>query len=326
MNRNIILIIILLIIAGTAYFVYKGRKDPATTLERAESNFKIADTETIGRILITNKEGVRSDLKRVGDKWIINDQYRVRQTNIDYLLKGINRQNLDHIPTKGATEDILKSMAVTGIHVEIFDLNGQKMLGYYVGRVTPDERGTFFLKEGSAQPYCLTDPSFDGSLRTRYELRPIDWRDVRFWIEENEKIDTLKVHYPKERQHSFVIYKTGNSYDIQPLFATTARKENPNTVRIESYYTSLSKLACESFVSDSPRRDSIIQSVPFMEMSMIYPDKKSYLHFFFAQNYADPKSSTEIPKYFLNYSGKDFMVAQHDVVKEAFRSYEYFFK
>lgn len=326
MNRNLILIIIFLIIAGTAFFVYKGRKDPTTNIERTESNFKIADTETIGRILITNKEGVRSDLKRLGDKWIINDQYRVRQTNIDHLLKGLKRQNLDHIPTRGASEEIMKSMAVTGIHVEIFDLGGQKMLGYYVGGVTADERGTFFLKEGSVQPYSLTDPGFDGSLRARYVLRPIDWRDVRFWIEENEKIDTLTVHYPKERQHSFVIYKSGNSYDIKPMFTTTPRKQNPNTVKIESYFTSLSKLACESFIADSPRRDSIIQSVPFLEMNMIYPDKKSYLHFFFAQNFADPKASTEIPRYFLDYSGKDFMIAQHDVIKEAFRAYEYFFE
>ncbi len=71
-------------------------------------------------------------------------------------------------------------MAVTGIHVEIFDHQGNELLNYYVGGVTQDERGTFFLKEGSTQPYCLNQPGFDGGLRARYALAPVDWRDVRF--------------------------------------------------------------------------------------------------------------------------------------------------
>ena len=37
-------------------------------------------------------------------------------------------------------------MAVNGIHVEIFDQTGKELLNYYVGGVTQDERGTFFLK------------------------------------------------------------------------------------------------------------------------------------------------------------------------------------
>lgn len=326
MNRNYILILILLIVSAAAVFVWKNKKDPSANIERTESNFKIADVNTIGRIVITNKEGSRSDLRRKSDHWIINDQHRARQTNIDNLLKTINRQHLDHIPTREATTNILNSMAVNGIHVEIFDLRDQKLLGYYVGGVTHNERATHFLKEGSTQPYSLVLPGFEGGLRARYSLRPVDWRDLRFWIEENEKIDTLKVHYPKQRQHSFVIYKTGNEYAIEPMFSTTPRKENENQVKIQSYMTSLSKLACENFLNESPQRDSIIQSIPFLEMDMIYPDKQHYLNFFAITQVIQPENSTEIPRYFLDYSGRDFMIAQHNVIKEAFRSYDYFFE
>jgi hypothetical protein len=325
MNRNIILIIILLAFSAIAYYAWKTKKDPSTNMERADSNFKIEDVNSIYRIVITNKEGMRSDLKRSGDHWIINDQHRARQTTVDHLLKGISRQLLDHIPTKEASENIIASMAVNGIHVEIYGKDDKELLSYYVGGVTQDERVTYFLKEGSDQPYGLIEPGFDGALRVRYSLRPVDWRDVRFWVEENEKIDTLKVHYPKQRHHSFVIYKNGSDYEIMPMFGTTPKKGKENEVKIKSYLTTLSKLAGENFLDPSFPKDSILQSVAFMEMDMIYPDKTSYLNFYPIVATVKTEFSTDIPRYYIDYAGKDFMVGQHEVVKGAFRSYEYFF-
>lgn len=326
MNRNIILILILLIAGAAAFFIWKTKKDPSSSFDRADSNFRVEDINTIGRIIITNKEGDRSDLKRVGDHWTINDINRARQTNIDHLLKGISRQDLEYIPNKAATQGILNSMAVNGIHVEIFDNAGKQLVNYYVGGVTQDERGTFFLKEGSTQPYTLREPGFEGGLRARYALRPIDWRDVRFWIEDTQAIDTLKVDYPKQRQHSFVIYKKGNDYGIEPLFPTTVKLEGSNPVRIKSYLTTLSQLACENFLNDSPDRDSIMQMVPFVELEMIYKDKSNYLRFYPVGEPVLTEGSTDVPRYFIDYTGRDFMIAQSEVIKGAFRSYSYFFE
>ncbi len=326
MNRNIILIIVLVMVGGITWFVWKNKPDTTSTLDRAESNFKIEDVNTIGRILITNKDGSRSDLKRTGDHWMINDQHRARQQSVEHLLKGINRQHLDYIPNKAATEGILKSIAVNGMHVEIFDRSGNSLLAYYIGGVTQDEGGTFFLKEGSSQPYTLIEPGFSGGLRARYALRPVDWRDVRFWIEDTAAIDTFKVDYPKDRQHSFMLFRKGNNYSIEPLHSTTPRKEGANNVKIESYVTSLSKLACENFLPESAERDSIISMVPHLQIDMIYNDKKSYLNFFPNSIPESQKAKTDIPRFFIDYSGNDFMLAQQEVIKGAFRSYSYFFE
>ncbi|MDQ3017608.1 MAG: DUF4340 domain-containing protein [Bacteroidota bacterium] len=326
MNRNIILILVLVIAGGIAWYVWKNKPDEKTTLDRTESNFKIDDVNTISRILITNKDGTRSDLKRVDDQWIINDQHRARQSNVEHLLKGINRQHLDYIPNKAATEGILKSIAVNGIHVEIFDLSGNPLLTYYLGGVTQGEGGTFFLKEGSTQPYTLIEPGFAGGLRARYALRPTDWRDIHFWVEDTESIDTLKVDYPKEHQHAFILIRNGNNYNVEPLYTTTPRKKNENQVKIKSYLTTLSKLACENFLPESAERDSIIDMLPFIEMNMIYKDKSTYLNFFPVVVPEAEKSNTDIPRFFIDYGGKDFMIAQQDVIKGAFRSYEYFFE
>ncbi len=325
MKKNIILLGLFVIIAVVVLFISKNRKDTSTTLDRADSNFKIEDINTIDRIILTQKNGIRSDLKRMDDHWMVNDLYKVRQGNIDHLLTGIQRQHLDHIPNKAATENILPAMAVNGIHVEIFDKTGKELLNYYVGGVTQDERGTFFLKEGSSQPYCLIQPGFEGSLRVRYALTPLDWRDVRFWMEDNAAIDTLKVNYPKQRQHSFVIIRNGTGYEIEPMYSTTPRKKGNVSTRVRSYLTVLSQLACEDYVNDAPEKDSVLQMVPFMEMQMIYKDKSSALVFYPNGPTGVSEFSPEIERYFIDYRGRDFMVGQHEVVKGAFRSYDYFF-
>ncbi len=315
----------MVLIGLIVFYVYKNKGDQSTTIDRAESNFKIENINTIGRIILTHKDGTRSDLKRVGDHWVVNDLHRVRQTNIDHLLRGIQTQHLDHIPNRAATENILPSMAVTGIHVEIFDLNGASLLNYYVGGVTQDERGTYFLKEGSSQPYCLNQPGFDGGMRARYALTPVDWRDVRFWMEDMDKVDTMKVRYPKQIQHSFVIYKKGSGYAVDPMYTTTPRKDGEVTNRVKSYFTTLSQLACEDYLNDAPERDSILQMVPFMEMTMIYPDKTSSLKFYPVGPISVSEFSPPVSRYFIQYEGKDFMIGQHEVMKGAFRSYDYFF-
>lgn len=325
MKRNIILLIAMVLIGLIVFYVYKNKGDQSTTIDRAESNFKIENINTIGRIILTQKDGTRSDLKRVGDHWVINDQHRVRQTNIDHLLRGIQTQHLDHIPNRAAAENILPSMAVTGIHVEIFDLNGASLLNYYVGGVTQDERGTYFLKEGSSQPYCLNQPGFDGGMRARYALTPVDWRDVRFWMEDMDKVDTMKVSYPKQIQHSFVIYKKGSGYAVDPMYTTTPRKEGEVTNRVKSYFTTLSQLACEDYMNDAQEKDSILQMVPFVEMTMIYPDKTSSLKFYPVGPISVSEFSPPVSRYFIQYEGRDFMIGQHEVMKGAFRSYDYFF-
>jgi len=325
MRRNYILLLLLLILGLVAFYFLSDKRDDKASFDRAESNFKIEDTRTISRVLLTQRNGLRSDLRRVGDHWMINDVHRARQSNVDHLLRGIQRQHLDHIPNKAATENILTSMAANGIHVEVFGAGDEKLLDYYVGGVTQDERGTFFLKAGGSQPYCLVEPGFEGGLRARYALGPVDWRDVRFWVEDNARIDTLKVDYPREHQHSFKMFRDGTGYAVEPLYDTTPRLSGKVGQRPQSYLTTLAQIACEDFVNEAAERDSVTRMVPFLDMTIVYPDSTTYLRFFPAGPPSESEYSPAISRYFVDYGGHDFMVGQHEVMKGVFRSYSFFY-
>jgi hypothetical protein len=126
----------------------------------------------------------------------------------------------------------------------------------------------------------LNLPGFEGSLRPRYALQPMDWRDVRFWMEDNDKIDSIIVDYPLQHQHAFIAYKKGLGYDVVPLYKTTPIQQGQNTNLVKSYMISLSKLACEDYVNTIPEKDSVLELQPFMDMRIVYPDKHSRLRFY----------------------------------------------
>ena len=325
MNRIWILTIVIVLLVVGVIYLFNQDKTAEGQGTRAESNFKVENTMSIGRILLTQKSGSRSDLKRVGDHWTINDTHKARQSTVDFLLKGIASQHLDHIPGKAATENILTTMAVSGIHVDIFDLEGKPLLSYTVGGVTQDEYGTYFLKDGSSQPYALMQPGFDGNLRQRYAIPAADWRDVRFWMEDNEKIDTITVDYPQQRQHAFKLYRKGSGYEVEPLYNTTPlQKGNPSNIA-KSYLINLGGLACEDYLTDLSVKDSITNTEPFMEMRIIYPDKKSRLRFYPVGAPSRSEFSAPVNRFYIDYEGRDFMIGQYEVIKGAFRSYDYFF-
>ncbi len=84
-------------------------------------------------------------------------------------------------------------------------------------------------------------------------------------------------------------------------------------------------MACEDYLNDAQEKDSILQMVPFMEMKMIYPDKTSSFKFFPIGPVGVSEFSPAVSRYFIQYEGRDFMIGQHEVMKGAFRSYDYFF-
>jgi hypothetical protein len=144
-------------------------------------------------------------------------------------------------------------------------------------------------------------------------------------MEDNDKIDSIIVDYPQQHQHSFKIYKKAMGYGVDPLYSTTPLLSGQTTNLVKSYLVNLSGLACEDYVNDIPERDSVLQLQPFMEMKIIYPGKRSRLRFYPVGTPGDSPYSAPNSHYYIDYEGRDIMLAQYEVIKSAFRSYDYFF-
>lgn len=327
MKRTWIIAIVFLGLIIAAFFLLKGEKGSTASFDTYEGNFAIEDPGSIGRIFIASRTGSIVDLKRQKDKWVINDKYPVRKSNIELMLQTLRRVSIKYIPAKAANQNIAKEMAVHGIKVEVYDLQGEKLKSYYVGGSTSDERGTYMLMDGASQPFVVEIPGMDGSIRARFEIPETAWRDRHFLEINANDIKEVKVEYPRDKNSSFVLERAGKNYEVEPLYESTIRKKGePIKSRADVFLKAISNAACESFENQYPDKDSIRSLLPWSVYAIrlengdsigltLYPSGP-----LMASNFNDEP----VHRFFVDCSCGDFMLAQYGVLRELLRGYEHF--
>lgn len=338
MKKTILLLILFLLIGGVTYFYIQQAPDKGSSGKGWDTSLTVADTDKIHRIFIAKKTGQKFNLEKKKDGWYVDDKYRVRPAKIDYIFETLERQRVKFIPTKGASENAVKSIASTGIKVETYDAAGNTILNFYVGGMTSDERGTYMIKEGSNQPYVMHIPSWEGGLRVRFWDEPENWRDrsVLRWNPKN--IEYVKVDYPRNKSQSFEITKEANTYQVRPVYDVTAvSKKAANPAAIQEYLKLYKSKISENFLNDLPARDSISNLIPFCEITVKGKGAKDQTVSFFPERIDMEYEMPNVPgqvlankgtveRYYANNSYGDFQLVQQLVFGKLFVPYSYFFK
>ncbi|MCD4746625.1 MAG: hypothetical protein K8R58_10025, partial [Bacteroidales bacterium] len=166
MKKNKLIIIITIILAVIAVIlIYSHSKG---TFKSELKNFAINDTTNITKIYMVDKKNQSVLLERINaGEWKLNNNYKVRKSGINMLLKTM----LNIIPKapvpKSAHNKTVALLASSSIKVEIYQMvyridlfNTIKLFPrekltktYYVGNVTQDNIGTFMLMENSSVPF-----------------------------------------------------------------------------------------------------------------------------------------------------------------------------
>src|SRR5690625_6916398 len=134
---------------------------------------------------------------------------------------------------------------------------------FYVGGVTPDERGTFMLKEGSEWPVIVGIPGFEGALRNRYIMSELEWQSRRL-LPHLKEFHEIQLEYPTEQEYSLVIRKDGDGYSIASMYESD-RKLFINRYVGEAYRDLMTELEAEA-VLDPARISSLKNSMPFCQI------------------------------------------------------------
>ncbi len=338
MKKTILLLILFLIIGSGTYFYVKQAPDKGSSGKGWDTTLTVADTDQIHRIFIAKKTGTSYNLIKKEDDWYLNSRDRVRPAKIRYILETLRRQRVKYIPTKGASENAVKSIASTGIKVETYDAEGNSVLNFYVGGMTSDERGTYMIKEDSNQPFVMHIPGWEGGLRVRFWDNPENWRDRSVFRWNPQNIEYLKVDYPRNKSQSFEINKEAGTYAVRPVYDITAiAKKDPDQDAVREYLKLYKSKISENFVNDNPGRDSISQLVPFCEITIKGKDAKDQTVRFFPESANMAFEAPNIPgrvlankgsveRYFANNSNGDFQLVQQLVFGNLFVPYSNFFK
>lgn len=248
---------------GLLILIWWGSQRETSDTLADDFRFKVEDTSLIERILITDKAGKQVDLKRSKSSWTVNDAYPARTNAIKNLMDAIARVDLQYIPTSAATKTMKADLVRQGIRVDILGKNDEILKSYHVGGATPDERGTFMLMDGSDQPAVTGIPGWEGALRSRFVMRPVEWRSRMIFQYNPEEISRLTVDYPKQQREAFEIVKTEKDFQVNALYPRSDNMSDLQDGAIEAYLRGYRSIGAEAILEDDELQRRKMDEVPF---------------------------------------------------------------
>ncbi len=328
MKKTIILATIaILLLVGLLYFGSSLKKNQEG-LSETDNEFVVKDFNTIHKVFIADRNGKKITLTRQPTMWVINDTFKVRDDAMNILSNIFKNITIKYIPPIAAQKNIVKEMSAIGIKVELYGENDKKLKSFYVGGSTKDEEATYFISEGSEQPYAMFLPMIPGGLRTMFMTNIEDWKDLYLFREEIENIKSVAVEYPAIPYKNYIITTTGG-YSIKPLNDSVPRSPYPvANSYIEKYLIQYKSIAAEAFRNTMPEKDSILQRRPFAAITLTTKENKSHTIKLFpiTPDETEAKSQVQIERYFVSSSNGNFYLAQAQQVGALLWDYTSFFK
>ena len=327
MKKNYLLLIVFLLLAGATvwYLATTDEKAGKSTLTW-DRDFAVKDAEDIHKIFIAKRNGETYTITRgKGEYWLLNGQHHVLPNIMNSLLEAVTNVTMKYIPTQAAIPNIVTDMAAKGIKVEVYGKNDKKLKSYYVGGVGVDGESTYFIMEDSDQPIACEIPQMVGHIRPRYDFTGDEWRDKAIFEYAPEDIQAVSIEYPKQRNKSFKVERTGNGFEVEPFYENVpAINRKVVNGKVEGFLNHFKKLPAEAFENQYEKKDSIRNTIPFGVVSVTDQKGEKRMAAFYP-TYND-NATKIIERYFVDMSTGDWMLAQHYTFQHVFWAYEAFFE
>ncbi len=272
MKKNRIIFILFILMAAAAIYFYYTQK--SGTIKMELSDFAVADTLSIDKIFMADREGHSVTLTRQSPtEWNVNNKFQAKPSGISTLLYTISAIEVRSPVGKNLYNSTMKLMASKSTKVEIYQ-HGDLVKTYYVGHPTMDNLGTFMYLQGSTVPFIVHIPGFNGFLSTRYFAEEQNWRDRGLLHTEPQLITQILVKNPVNPDSTLEIrkikegeYSVGNGKQL--LAAFDKRKLN-------AYINGASNIFYEKLDNEmtGEQRDSILKAGPFSILYVEAGNKK----------------------------------------------------
>lgn len=268
-NNRIILILFILLAAVAGYFFFTKQSG---TIKKELSDFAVADTASIDKIFMADREGNTVTLVRQpSGMWRVNNKYNAKPEGIHTLLYTIKALEVRSPVGHNMYNNAMKLMATKSTKVEIYQ-KGNLVKTYYVGHPTMDNLGTFMYLEGSSVPFIMHIPGFNGFLSTRYYANEQEWRDKGLLHCDPQQITHVLLNNLSAPDSSLEItkinageYTVGNGKHQLPVY---------DRIKLNAYISACSNVYYNLLDNEmsAERRDSILKAGPFMTL-LIETDK-----------------------------------------------------
>jgi Domain of unknown function (DUF4340) len=261
-QNKIILVVFLVLCLVAGYFLFTKN---GSTLKGELKDFAFADTASVTRIFMADKDGRRVTLVRQPEgHWVVNEKFTARKDAIDNLLYTIKAVEVKSPVGKNLYNNTMKLMAAKSVKVEVY-VGNEAVKTYYVGHPTMDNLGTFMYLEGSTVPFITHIPGFNGFLSTRYFASEAEWRDKSVFRLDPRKITAIQIDEFSRPERSFTMQRA-----VDSTYTLIRTKENTPVLpldinKVRAFLSAFSETYFERIDLDVPkaRRDSVLNVGPF---------------------------------------------------------------
>ncbi len=341
MKKNRIAIILVIILgAASIWFVINNHNG---TIKETLRDFAVADTASITKIFLANKNGNTVTLERKSPgRWMVDGKYNARMDCIKTLLVTIKKVDVKEPIGKHAIDNVIKRLASKAIRCEIYQ-NDKLTKAYYVGTETQDASGTYMILIDlktmlpSAKPFVTYIPGFDGYLTTRYFTEQNGWRDRTVFNYNPNEIKSVKLEVTGKPENDYELSVKGNNdYQIKML-STNKTVSNIDTLAVKQYLSYFQQINFESFEVSitQPQIDSTLKCQPINTLTItdtkgIANKTKFYARWPRRHGLFDPAGKeivydTDRLDALLD-NGKDFVMCQYYVFGKVLPLVDYFLK
>lgn len=286
-SRNTILLLVVLVVLGVAAYFFSRKDSSRSTLNTEETAFVVTDTASVDKIFVSSKTGWSHTLERKPNGvWMLDNKYEARQDMLNLLLETMRRMEVKRPADKAARNATIRDFATIGRKVEIYQ-KGKLAKTFYVGQTTDNDRGTYFIMEGSETPYVLHIPGFEGFLNSRFDINEMNWRAVPVFRSTPETVKELKMDYLQNPAESFKIEKEtgGNTFLVNGKAVNDQENEN-----VKAYLNNYKFVNGEFYLPNPNNRltDSLALQKPVATISISDSKPENSRQFVLFGRQADP--------------------------------------
>jgi hypothetical protein len=334
-NKVAIIVLVLLLIASVWFFINNKKG----TIKETLRDFAVADTASITKIFLADKENNSVTLEKVNGVWKVNGKHNARPDAIQTLLETIKRVDVKEPVGKSAQDNVIKRLAAKAVRCEIFQ-NGVLTKAYYVGTETADQTGTYMIlmdletMQPSAKPFVTYIPGFEGYLTTRYFTKERDWRDRTVFQYIPTDIKSVKLEVPDKPEMGYeLIIKGNNDYELK--MNTGNVLSGIDSMAVKQYLSYFQQINFESMdlAMTDKEVDSTLLAKPINVLSVVNnKGEKNEVKFFLRK---PSKESFDVDGKLVQFDsermnalldGKDLVMVQYYVFGKLMPPADYFLK
>jgi len=269
-KKGFILALFIILLACLSWFALNLKDNQGASDARA-FNFKIEDTTTVSKIIITDAFGQQFTLIKKNNSWTDLKGGCVSKTNVSLILEAFHKIEFKGYLPQKSEKRFTELMASSHIKVEIFQ-DGEWTKTWYMGPASPDHYGQIMLLETanegkSASPVMMKLAGMNGLIDPRFFADARQWACTEIMALQIEDIKSVKAKFYVEPYRSFELQKKGRRFQVtqngQPLTSL-------DTTNVYRYLQGYQKIHFEqmNFSLSDKQVDSVKKSKPFCMLAV----------------------------------------------------------